>query len=63
MVDKRRNIPARKGYMQERRKLVCEIKRSLHQDRENWWLKKAEQMESASASENSAKPFQADSTN
>ena len=44
--------------MQERRKLGREIKRSLRQDRENWWFKKAEEMESATASGNSAKLFQ-----
>ena len=32
------------------------MKHSLRQDRENWWLRKAEEMESASG--NSAKLFQ-----
>ena len=63
LVNKRRNIPAGKGYMPERRKLGREIKRSLRQDRENWWLKKAGGMESAAASGNSAETFPADSTN
>ena len=35
--------------MQERRKLGRETKRSLRQDHENWWLKKAEERESVSA--------------
>ena len=39
-------------------KLGREIKNSLRQDCENWWLRKAEEMESAAASENSAKLFQ-----
>ena len=58
LINKRRNIPSGKVYMQDRRKLGREIKRSLRQDRENWWLKKAEEMESATASGNSAKRFQ-----
>ena len=58
LINKRRNIPAGKGYMQERRKLGREIKRSLRQHRENWWLNNAEEIESAAASGNSAKLFQ-----
>ena len=44
--------------MQERRKLGREIKRCLCHDRQNLWLKKAEEMESAAASGNSSKLFQ-----
>ena len=58
LINKRRNVSARKGYMQERRKLGHEIKRSLRQDRENWWLKKEGEIKSAAASGNSAKLFQ-----
>ena len=58
LINKRRNIPAGKGYMEEWRKLDREIKRSLRQDRENWWLKEAEEMESVTASGNSTKLFQ-----
>ena len=36
LINKRRNIPAGKGYMQESLKLGWEIKRSLREDRENW---------------------------
>ena len=55
---KRRNIAPGTRYAQERRKLDREVKHSLRQDRENWWLRKAEEMESAAASGNSAKLFQ-----
>ena len=58
LICKRRNIAPGTRYAQERRKLGREIKNSLRQDRENWWLRKAEEMESAAASGNSAKLFQ-----
>ena len=58
LICKRRNIAPGTRYSQERRKLGREIKISLRQDRENWWLRKAEEMESAAASGNSAKLFQ-----
>ena len=58
LINKRRNIPFEEGYVQERRQLGSEIKRSLRQNRENWWPKKIEEMESAAASGNCAKLFQ-----
>ena len=57
-ICKRRNIALGTRYAQERRKLVREIKNGLCRDRENWWLRNAEEMESAAASGNSAKLFQ-----
>ena len=58
LICKRRNIAPGTRYAQERRKLGRKIKNGLRQDRENWWLRKAEKMESAAASGNSAKLFQ-----
>ena len=57
-ICKRRNIAPGTRYAQERRKLGREIKNSLRQDRENWWLREAEEIESAAASGNSGKLFQ-----
>ena len=57
LICKRRNIAPGTRYAQERRKLGREIKISLRQDRKNWWLRKAEEMESTAASGNSTKLF------
>ena len=54
LICKRHNIAPGTRYAQERRKLGREIKNSLRQDRENWWHRKAEEMESAANSGNSA---------
>ena len=58
LICERCNIAAGTRYAQERRKLGRKIKNSLRQDRENWWLRKAEEKASAAASGNSAKLFQ-----
>ena len=58
LIDSRRSIPADTAYDAARTAIRRDLKRSLREDRENWWNKKAAEMEAAYAAGNSRKLFQ-----
>ena len=58
LIDLRRDIPADHAHDASRTAIRRDLKRSLRADRENWWKKKAAEMEGAHATGNSRKLFQ-----
>ena len=58
LLESRRRIPSGSEHNQTRRVVRRELKRSLRTDREEWWTKRAEEMEAASNAGNAHRLFQ-----
>ena len=57
LIHQRRELPLGSSSTIKRRQMSRQIRRSLRLDRENWWIQKAEEMETAIASGNIGKLF------
>ncbi|KAK4467292.1 hypothetical protein MN116_000315, partial [Schistosoma mekongi] len=57
MIDARQHIPSSPKYDEERRQLKRKLVKSLRNDREQWWVAKAKEMEKAVAIGNSRQLF------
>ena len=57
LIHQRRELPPSSSSTIKRRQMCRQIRRSLRLDRENWWIQKAEEMETAIASGNIGKLF------
>ncbi|VDP68366.1 unnamed protein product [Schistosoma curassoni] len=57
LIDARKLIPSGSEHNEERTQLKRKLTRSLHNDREQWWVAKAREMEKAAAIGNSRQLF------